>query len=238
MKKTLIGITSQYNESTGNISMVPSYLNAVAALGAVPILLYCTPDDAVLQAWTQLCDGLLIMGGPDIDPACYGQPRHEKCGNICPSRDRTESRLFRLFREAGKPVFGICRGAQLVNALLGGTLYQDLPSQFSDTIPHRLPEPDVAWHSMEILPETRTRQLLGVAECTVNSYHHQGFLKLAEGMRPAAVAPDGLVEAFESVEGPWTLCVQWHPEKNFFEDPLSRKLFQGFLDACQNNTTL
>ncbi len=233
MKKPLIGVTCRYNEENEEISLIPTYMNAVAVHGAVPILLYCTEDEALLRSWVDLCDGLMISGGPDVDPSYYGEERHEKCGPACPSRDRTESRLFEMFREAGKPILGICRGAQLVNALLGGTLYQDVPSQYNDGLVHSIPNLVPAWHSMNIVPGTRLHKMLGVEECTVNSFHHQAVLKVAPGMRVAANAPGGLIEAIESTDDSWLFCIQWHPERTFQDDEVSNKLFGAFVDACR-----
>ncbi len=233
MKKPLIGVTCRYNEENEEISLIPTYMNSVAVHGAVPILLYCTEDEELLRSWVDLCDGLMISGGPDVDPSYYGAERHEKCGPACPSRDRTESRLFEMFREAGKPVLGICRGAQLINALLGGTLYQDVPSELSDEIVHSIPNLVPAWHSMKILSDTRLHDMLGVDDCTVNSFHHQGFLKIAPGLKAAAVAPDGLIEAAESTDDSWLFLIQWHPERTFQDDDVSNTLFRTFVDACR-----
>lgn len=232
MKKPLIGITCRYNEEALEVGQPANYMESVSKLGAIPILLYCTEDESLLKEWANLCDGLMLSGGPDINPEIYGEKPHEKCNNIAPSRDKTESRLFKLFREQNKPVFAICRGAQLVNALMGGKLHQDIPSLINTEITHSIQRLVPAWHNMKFLPNTKLFDIVGVEECTVNSYHHQCISEVAAGLKAVAFAPDGIIEAVESTDGGWILGVQWHPERTFNDDEISQKLFSAFVKEC------
>lgn len=232
MKKPLIGITCRYNEETLESSLIPTYMDSVSELGAIPILLYCTNDETLLKEWATLCDGLMISGGPDINPEIYGETPHPKTNKPSKSRDKTEGLLFNMFREQNKPVLAICRGVQLVNALMGGNLTQDIPSIIGTDVVHSIPNLIPAWHSMKFLPNTRLHNIIGETECTVNSFHHQCISKVAPALKAVAFAPDGIIEAVESTDESWLIGVQWHPERTFKDDEPSRKIFSAFVDAC------
>jgi putative glutamine amidotransferase len=161
-------------------------------------------------------DGLLLSGGGDIDPAVYGGLPHSTVSEIDPDRDRVELYLARRFVDARRPLLGICRGLQLLNVALGGTLYTDIADQLPGAVAHDLwpgRGHDHDHHMVRIEEETRLAGILGRPMVEVNSLHHQGVRDLAPGLIPTAYAPDGLVEAFELPDHPFGLAVQWHPER-------------------------
>ena len=188
------------------------YVESLARAGAeVHWVELSDPDAAVAEALT--CDGLLLPGGGDMDPAFYGQERIPACGEPNLLRDAAEPKLLRAFLAADKPVLGICRGIQVMNVVLGGTLYQDIGEQYSHDLEH--PRNDVPRdyaHSMSLVSGTMLRSIYGADEIQVNSRHHQGIKTLAPGLKINAVAPDRLIEGFEFADGRPLLAVQWHPE--------------------------
>ena len=190
-------------------------------------MLPLTEEDEVLEEIAGRFDGFLFTGGPDVEPALYGQKKESFCGEICPGRDAMEMKLFRLAYELDKPILGICRGLQLVNVALGGTLYQDIPTQAPSEISHRVLEKPLARDTHEIFVEPDCPFGELPLCLNVNSRHHQAIDRLAPGLKVRARAADGIIEAVYMPEKPWIRAVQWHPE-NFCND-LSRVIFEEFL---------
>jgi len=213
------------------------YSRVVASAGGLPIMIPLLDDEATLRALYDRLDGLLLPGGVDLDPATYGEPRRPDCGRVDPDRDRVELQFARWAVAEGKPVFGLCRGLQIVNVALGGTLYQDIAAQFSGAIKHDCfptagyPRDHLA-HEVTVSAGSRLGTLIGSAPLQVNSMHHQAVKELAPGLLPTAVAPDGLVEAVESPDQPFLLGVQWHPESLVERDLRMRRLMAGFVEAA------
>jgi putative glutamine amidotransferase len=175
-------------------------------------------------------DGVVFAGGVDVDPSRYGARKAHPSVEVDEARDSTEFAVFEKARAGEVPILGICRGMQLVNVALGGTLHQDIPSEHPSTVVHNVParHPERRDHTVKIEPGTRLARIAQAKELAVNSRHHQAIEHLAPGVRVAAVAPDGLIEAFESAgSGPWLLAVQWHPE-NLIHDEPSRRIFAEF----------
>lgn len=177
------------------------------------------------------------MGGHDVDPAHYGEERHPLCDKTDPPRDWTELTLSRWALAEGKPVFGVCRGIQVLNVACGGSLYQDLGSQFPGAIKHdyfssttEFPRDHLA-HAVQVEPASRLHRLLGTERCQVNSMHHQGIKKLAPGLTASAFAPDGLIEGVEAPGERFVAGVQWHAEE-LADHPAMRHLFSGFVAAA------
>ncbi len=173
-------------------------------------------------------DGVVLSGGLDVDPSRYGVHETHPSVEVDPHRDATDFAAFEKARREGMPVLGICRGLQVVNVALGGTLHQDIPSEHPSEITHEVPgkDPERRDHDVTVEKGTLLSEIVRTPEIPVNSRHHQAVEKLAPGLRVSAVAPDGLVEAFESRE-PWLVAVQWHPE-NLKNDPVSRRIFAEF----------
>jgi putative glutamine amidotransferase len=186
----------------------------------------------LLRQFVRQCDGLLLTGGQDVAPALYGEEIQPRCGSICALRDQMEATLFAAAAEADKPILGICRGLQFLNAHLGGSLYQDIPSELDSTLTHaQAPPYDQSAHAVDIEPDSPLFTLLGKPRIAVNSCHHQGIKRLAPELSVMARAEDGLVEAVWMPARRWVWAVQWHPECSL-EDPASQALFAHFVRAC------
>lgn len=234
MKKPVIALIPLVDAGRDSLWMLPGYLNGISAAGGIGVMLPLTDNDEDVDEILSRFDGFLFTGGHDVDPNLYGQEKTGLCGELAPGRDAMEPKLLLRALEENKPVFGICRGLQLMNAVLGGTLYQDIPVQFPSQTNHRMAAPyGRAAHNVQILPGTPFAALDIPETIGVNSCHHQGILALSPRMAPMAVAPDGLIEAAHIPGKNFACAVQWHPEFFPVEDPISRIIFRAFVDACR-----
>ena len=230
MKKPVIGVLPLWDRDRDSMWMLPGYFRGLEAAGALPVMLSLGAGEEDLPQILDLCDGLLFTGGQDLDPRLYGQAPIPQCGELCPQRDALELALLRAALDRGLPLLGICRGLQLLNVGLGGTLWQDLPSQRPGPVAHRMKPPYDGWAHTVILLDPmaaryRTRMLM------VNSLHHQAVRDLAPGLEPLACSEDGLVEGARVPDHPFAWGVQWHPE---FYDPRSGPgavLFRAFVQS-------
>jgi putative glutamine amidotransferase len=232
MKKALIGVTPLYDENHEAVWMLPAYLKGVSMGGGLPLVLPLS-DAEEARALARRLDGFLFTGGQDVHPALYNQTELPFCGKTSARRDAFEKALLEEILRLDKPVLGICRGLQFLNVMLGGSLYQDIPSQTAPAEPliHSQEKPyDVPVHELS-LPEGPVRRLAGGETIRVNSLHHQAIARLADGLRPAATAPDGIMEAAWMPARRFVLGVQWHPEFMLEADPVSVSLFRALADA-------
>jgi len=229
MNRSIIGVVPLWDEKKDSIWMLPGYMNGLEEAGAVPVILPLTVSEAVLKKTADFFDGFLFTGGHDVDPKLYRHEKTDRCGEVCETRDQMEAYLFReAVLNQNKPALGICRGIQLFNVLLGGTLYQDLPAEFSNSVSHAKGPPyDVPAHNVRLLPGSPLCKLAGKDHLEVNSYHHQGINRIAEGLEIMAMADDGLVEAVYMPDRSWVWAVQWHPEFTP-NDETAKKLFASF----------
>lgn len=203
------------------------YIESLARAGAgMRWVELSDPEQAVQDALT--CDGLLLPGGGDMDPKFYGQARIPACGEPNLLRDAAEPLLLRAFLAADKPVLGICRGIQVMNAVLGGDLYQDI-NPF-EHLPHNDHWAKV--HTVTVRRGTLLSRILGQDTVLVNSQHHQAVDRVAPGFTLAALSEDGIVEAIEKPDARFCLGVQWHPEWLSDADPAMQGLFDAFVNAC------
>ena len=203
------------------------YIESLARAGAgMRWVELSDPEQAVQDALT--CDGLLLPGGGDMDPKFYGQARISACGEPNLLRDAAEPLLLRAFLAADKPVLGICRGIQVMNAVLGGDLYQDIKP--FEHLPHNDHWAKV--HTVTVRRGTLLSRILGQDTVLVNSQHHQAVDRVAPGFTLAALSEDGIVEAIEKPDAGCCLGVQWHPEWRSDADPAMQGLFDAFVNAC------
>ena len=203
------------------------YMESLARAGAgIRWVELSDPEQAVQDALT--CDGLLLPGGGDMDPKFYGQERIPACGEPNLLRDAAEPLLLRAFLAADKPVLGICRGIQVMNAVLGGDLYQDIKP--FEHLPHNDHWAKV--HTVTVRRGTLLSHILGQDTVLVNSQHHQAVDRVAPGFTLAALSEDGIVEAIEKPHARFCLGVQWHPEWLSDADPAMQSLFDAFVNAC------
>ena len=205
------------------------YLDATPAVGGAGVLLPPQPDpDAAADAVLDGLDGLVLTGGLDVDPALYGAAPHPETDEPRTDRDAWELALLAGARRRGMPVFGICRGLQLANVAAGGTLHQHLPEALG-TRRYQLGGGVFATNTATVEDGTRLADIVGAGDLSVRSYHHQGIDRVGDGLVVSARSDDGLPQAIETIEGPWFVAVQWHPE----EDAADRRLFAALVAAAR-----
>jgi putative glutamine amidotransferase len=216
-----------------------TYRDAVAAAGGEPVLVGPVERTRV-PALLMEFDGLLIPGGTDVDPAAYGGRPHPTVDQAHPDRDALELDAARFAKRSGLPMLAICRGMQVVNVALGGTLFEDIPDQYEPPNGLKLRHvqtPDfsrkVTTHDVDVKAGSRLSRIAGSAAIATNSMHHQAVRRIAYDLEPVAQARDGIVEALElRGEHPFFMAVQWHPEELFGTDEPSRRLFSSFVEAA------
>ena len=227
-KPLVVGISESFPEvekgKTAKIQVNASYAEAISRAGHLPVVISRYGSDEQFDAIVSRLDALVMTGGEDFDPALYGAKRSPNLGEVNAPRDDFDLRLLAAARRRRLPVLGICRGCQLLNIAFGGTLWQDLPSEFpGKDIQHRN-----VYHPVQIAPDSRLALAIGTTNTVVNSYHHQAVQRIAPGFRVTATAPDGVIEAIESEQYP-AVGLQFHPEKLFCgeDHPLFARLFEN-----------
>ena len=235
-KQPLIGISGSIEHDESRQFIVRDYMKCLARAGGVPLLMSLDMTDAELEACLDAMDGILLSGGTDVDPALFGEQPHQRIGEIDPLRDGFEARLIASAIQRDLPLFGICRGIQVLNIILGGSIYQDLPSQYQSstgvpllghdqTSPERYPS-----HTIDLVTGTPLHALFGRDTLRVNSCHHEAIRELAPCLLTCATSPDGVIEAAYNPKARYMLGVQWHPER--MRDEASAALFTSFVDAA------
>ena len=213
----LIGVTPLWDVERQSVWMLPDYLDGIKAAGGIPVVLPIAMSETDAERIVETFNGFLFTGGQDV--------------SSCPERDKEETLLLQKALEADKPILGICRGLQFINVFLGGTLWQDLPSQHPSAIVHRQGKPyGVPKHQVSISGELQS--LLGKDILDVNTLHHQAVKDLGNGLIPMAIAPDGIIEAFMLLGKRFVWAVQWHPEYLFRTDKDSLAIFSCFVERC------
>jgi len=247
--KPIIGITTNYidNDLGGLASAIGTrnqdyfllsgdYIRAVQRAGGIPVVIPVCGDVESVKAMCKRLDGIIFSGGNDIDPGYYGELNHLKLGRMDPERDRVEIELVRfLVEETTMPIFGICRGLQMINVALGGTLYQDLPAQKPEAQLHscgNFPKSEAA-HAVTLDPTTVIGKLFGDETLGVNSLHHQAIKVLAPSLKPAMVSEDGIIEGYESTVRENLFAVQWHPEMMAPRDARYLRLFEHLVEKAK-----
>jgi putative glutamine amidotransferase len=236
VKKPLIGVMPLYDKSMDSYWMIPGYMKGILDAGGAPVILPITKDESTLVFYAETLDGFLFTGGDDIDPSIYGQAPLPECGAPFPERDEMEIALFHIAFKMDKPMLGICRGLQLLNVVLGGSLYQDIPTQIESGVfvnHNQNPPYDIPSHTVKLVSGELLSNLFGADEIHVNSSHHQGIRNLARGAAILAESPDGLVEAFRFPGKRLILAVQWHPEMMPDSEEQRLKIFSHFTQACR-----
>ena len=231
MKKSIIGVTPLWDTERQSVWMLPDYLDGIKAAGGLPVVLPLEMSAADADQIVDTCDGFLFTGGQDVMPALYGS--EDTTGTVFPSpeRDRLETLLLSKALQADKAVLGICRGLQFINVFLGGTLWQDLPSQHPSEIVHRQGKPyDIPTHHVKLSDELMA--LFGKEILDVNTLHHQAIKDLGSGLVPMAIAPDGIIEAIRMMGKRFVWAVQWHPEYMFRTDSDNLAILSCFVEHC------
>lgn len=233
----IIGITTNQSRNASGqptIMLMQSYVNAVMQSGGVPVLIPSLIAEGGWDALYSRLDGILFSGGGDIGLEFSPGEPHPRIDDVDLARDSMELKMVRAAASDGKPFLGICRGCQVVNVALGGTLYTHIPDQLPNAIDHAYPGTlrTVLVHEVKIEEGTRAAEIFGEPIIKVNSLHHQGLKEIAPSLRNAGYAPDGLVEAIELPAHPFGIAVQWHPEWLTDQEP-ARNLFQKFMEAAE-----
>ena len=233
----IIGITTNHSTNTygqTTILLTQAYVKAILQAGGVPVLI---PSLIANNGWDALyprLDGILFTGGGDISLDHFKGDPHPRIDDVDPERDTVELNLLHASVADGKPFLGICRGCQLVNVGLAGTLYTHIPDQLPNALDHSYPGNmrTVLVHEVKIDEGTHIAEVLGEPIVKVNSHHHQGLKDIASALRVAGHSPDGLVEAIELPDHPFGLAVQWHPEW-LTDQQSTRNLFRRFVEAAE-----
>jgi putative glutamine amidotransferase len=245
--RPLIGIPAQTLQAIDDIPeglphswvMNSRYNLAAAEAGAAPVMIpLFDADPETLRAVYDRLDGVLLAGGVDMHPESFGEDPHPRLGRTDPARDRVELVLAKWAIADKKPILGLCRGHQVLNVALGGTLWQDIETQVPAAIKHDyFPTAgfarDFLAHDVRLEPGSRLYDVFGSATIPVNSMHHQAVKALAPSLKVSAHAPDGMVEAIEAGSGQFAVGVQWHPEIFEDRDERTRRLFRSFVDAAR-----
>jgi putative glutamine amidotransferase len=236
----IIGITTMDDRDAAGrhaprFSNNQSYSKAIEAAGGIPILIPQLEDEDALRRIYEMLDGLLVPGGLDIHPRYYGQEPHPALDPVDARLDHIETTLLAWALEDDMPILGICRGEQVLNVAMGGTLIQDIYSQYPTTIDHRESSRrkirDFLAHDIAIEPGSRLHGLVGEDRVWVNTSHHQAVDQVAPGLVVTAWAPDGIIEAVESPDRRYVVAVQCHPEELWRKHAWAHRLFKSFVDA-------
>jgi putative glutamine amidotransferase len=215
-----------------HITIWEYYIQSVIRAGGIPILIPSLINNDQLRQLASIADGILISGGGDIDPIIFKGQEHNKVYGIDEERDRVELELVKLAATRSIPLLGICRGLQVINIAMGGTLFTDIADQFSKSIKHSNKSFTKIIHDVKVDPGSLLNSIVEQATLKVNSLHHQGINRLGSGLSVSAVAGDGLTEGIENSEKEFFMGVQWHPEA-MTEDPAAIALFSSFINAAQ-----
>lgn len=236
MSKPLIGITT-YNGKSPNdhpiTAVQHTYVRAVTQAGGLPVLIPSILPEEDLQDIYARLQGIMFTGGGDVSLKYFDGVEHIRIAGVDESRDTTEISLLRKAVDDGKPLLGICRGVQVMNVALGGTLYTHIASQVKGALDHDYPGElfTAIVHPVNVDETARAAEIFGETLLHVNSLHHQGLKDIAPSLKVTGHAPDGLVEVVEIPDHPYAFGVQWHPEW-LTDQPVMRRLFKSFVDAA------
>ena len=222
---------------TSRVRLTAAYVTALERAGLVPLIVPPLSSSEAASSVLDSVSGLVLTGGEDVDPARYGEKRHEKVRSVNVARDATEAALVEEARARGLPVLAICRGIQILNVALGGTLVQDIPSQCHTDIDHdEEGARNSRTHEVSIEPGSLIAGAVGTEHLSVNSFHHQSVKRVADGMKVTARSPDGVIEGIESTDEKWwVMGVQWHPEEmTDSAEPWDRGLFKAFAKQLES----
>ncbi|MBI2154046.1 MAG: gamma-glutamyl-gamma-aminobutyrate hydrolase family protein [Candidatus Rokubacteria bacterium] len=235
----LIGVTTSITvgKQPERAYVNSAYLAAIQTAGGVPVPVTPQLDARSQQELLARCDGFLLTGGGDLDPAAFNEAPHPTLYEVAPARDRLEIALVHHAMESRKPLLAVCRGIQVLNVALGGSLFQDVASDPGSEIQHQQDKDDTPrnepTHPVKVVAGSRLAQVLGTTDLRVNSMHHQAVKAVGRGLVPVAFAPDMVIEGVELEEPDrFVLGVQWHPEELTDRDPSARRLFGALVAAA------
>lgn len=234
INKPLIGVTSYQRNDEDRFTLPASYLDAVERADGIPMIIAPTTEN--IQEQLDRLDGVVLTGGADIDPSHYDGEHNESVYGVNRERDYYELELTRKAMQKKIPTLAICRGLQVLNVAMGGTLVEHIPDEYDDSIVHRGENYNKVEHLVSLNVNSRLAELLGHTEFVCASYHHQSVRRVAPGFRVVGISDDGVIEAIESVDHPLVIAVQWHPEQSASSDPIQQQLFNVFVDWARGET--
>lgn len=227
IRPPLIGVTTYSANENFEVTLPENYISAVRRAGGIPVLI--APGEGHTDELVARLDGVVLAGGGDICPSCYEGEDHETVYMVNAERDRMELQLALQIIDRGTPTLAICRGIQIVNVALGGTLHNHLPDLVGETVLHRAPPREPIPHPVDVEPGSRVASTLQNCRVEPMSWHHQALKDVADPLKVVARAPDGVIEAVEMCDHPWLLGVQWHPEITADRDASQQRLFDGLV---------
>ena len=236
MKRPFIGIPMYPPVKDDNYTVPRKYISAVRRAGGTPLPFPPGEEDAI--PWSKTIDGLILAGGGDVDAQNYLEDPDSSNATspperVDPERDRTELEVLGCVMERKIPILAVCRGCQVLNVHLGGTLLPHVPDHFGDQITHGVPAHNFAKHSVELVGESALAKKLGTTTVEVFSSHHQAVDIVADSLKVVGRAPDGCIEALDMDDYPWLVAVQWHPEEAAASDPVQQRLFDQLVQAAR-----
>ena len=227
MNKPIVGLTTYPASATHGWHTPVLYVEAVLRAGGVPMMLSGQCPDCA-ERWLDVVDAVVLIGGGDINPAEFGSAGHETIYNLSAERDAMELALMRALLARPKPVLAICRGMQILNTVLGGTLHVHLPDVVGESVLHRAPPRDPISHGIQVAADSELAKVIG-EQVNTASWHHQAIQQLGKGLKAVAWAPDGVIEAVELEGRQDVLAVQWHPEITAAEDDGQQRMFDWLI---------
>ncbi|WP_291648242.1 gamma-glutamyl-gamma-aminobutyrate hydrolase family protein [Clostridium sp.] len=235
MRKPIIGVTALFDDDKDSIWMLPSYLDAITDSGGIPVILPIIDREEDIKALVNNFDGFLLAGGQDINPKIYNERKLAHCGYINDARDKMEKALLSEILNIDKPILAICRGFQLLNSYLGGSLYQDIEidkNNNKESI-HRQEKPyNKPSHKVKIKKNSLLFDIMKKEEIMVNSMHHQAIKKISTKVSDAAISEDEIIESIYIKDRRFVLGVQWHPEHLYKDYDEQFNLFKEFINRC------
>lgn len=232
--KKIIGVIPLYDDEKQSYWMLPGYIKMLESEGAIPIILPLTDNKAELDFFLEICEGFLLTGGQDVSPVLYNAEKSPLCGKECSERDNMEAYILDNAVKLDKSVLGICRGIQFMNVFYGGSLYQDINTEYNGGVEHCMTPPyDREVHTVSIKKGSALHAVLGAEKIGVNSYHHQAIKDLSDKLEAVATSQDGLTEAVTMPDKRFVLGVQWHPELSYKTDEYSKKIVKAFVNSIK-----
>lgn len=239
MMKPIIGIVPAIDEEKGIYFINEDNVTAIEKAGGTPLLIPYMSNKQKIKKIIKIVDGIYLTGGDDIDPTLFGEEPHPHLGVITRGRDDFEIILIKKFIKLNKPILAVCRGSQILNIALGGTMYQDIYEQINTNLLQHSQKAvkHHPSHYVNVEKESLLYKLVGETKIKVNSRHHQANRKLGKGLTVSGRANDGIIEAVESKIHPFILGLQWHPENMAVKgDEPSIKIYEGFISACRKSS--
>lgn len=232
MAAPLIAVTTYPVDDEGRVSLPAAYIDSVRRAGGRVLLV--PPGEPDVPGLVDLVDGLVLTGGGDVEPSRFGRGSHETVYQVDRQRDALEVELVLRAVARGLPTLAICRGMQVVNVALGGSLHLHVPDVVGETVMHRLPPREPTPHPITVEPGSEISRIMGTTEIEPMSWHHQAVDRTGDGLRAVAFAPDGIIEALELDAAPWLTCVQWHPELTAGTDPTQGAVFDSLVQMASS----